>query len=485
MISIVPARGNKMKVGLAATSTLLLSASPLRAMPLHDAFTTVLATNPSIRAARIEVEVQQAGVDIARAEYRPTLTLVVNANRYILTAIDPPRSHGEVGLGVDGELPIYTGRRASSAIALARARTDEAIAALRMRENELIADTATAHANLLRDSATLSLAQQRETMIDVTLRATRDRVAAGDANDTDIHQTEARRAAAQARIDAARGSLIASEEAYRQLVGEPPGTVADVRPPPVPAPSIAALAAIVAQSPSVAVADARLAAARAEVRQAAAERRPKLSFFSRYDYALEGTRSPTLSDTHRRNTFEVGVRFVVPLFQGGGLGARLGHARAREANAIEERTRVERDVVAEIRSQYAAMTAADERVQSLSRAVDANREALAGVTEAVRFGDSDVIDQLNAQEEVVAAETDLAAARRDRIALAYSILALMGHATDTIDVPVQTASTKIPGGRPIPGVMMLAGYEGWRLAPSPATGTKRQRAYGPPDIVMT
>src|SRR5690606_7116283 len=95
-------------------------------------------------------------------------------------------------------------------------------------------------------------------------------------------------------------------------------------------------------------------------------------------------------------TSRVGLTARVPIYQGGGPGARVRAAQARQSQAIENTVFVERDIVAQANSAFARWKAAQAVIDSSRVAVDANRLALEGTRAENSVGTRNVLDVLNA-----------------------------------------------------------------------------------------
>ena len=85
-------------------------------------------------------------------------------------------------------------------------------------------------------------------------------------------------------------------------------------------------------------------------------------------------------------------------------------------------------VVAETRSSFATMRAAERVVGAAQRGVEANSRALAGIKAQVNAGLRPLLDQLNAEQELLNAQVTLTTARRDAYVAGFALLAAMGQA---------------------------------------------------------
>jgi outer membrane protein len=127
-------------------------------------------------------------------------------------------------------------------------------------------------------------------------------------------------------------------------------------------------------------------------------------------------------------TANAGVRLTIPLFQGGEPAARQRQAGARESAALEDVIAIERDVIAETRATWSSWQAANAVIKSAQAAVEAAELSLEGVRAENSIGNRQILDVLNAEQELVLARAQLVTARRNAYVAGFTLLALMGRA---------------------------------------------------------
>src|SRR5262249_51109770 len=76
---------------------------------------------------------------------------------------------------------------------------------------------------------------------------------------------------------------------------------------------------------------------------------------------------------------------------------------------------------------WSQLVAARAAVESDQTAVNANRIALAGVREEERVGQRTLLDVLNAEQELLNAEVNLATDRRNLVVASYTVLSAIGR----------------------------------------------------------
>jgi outer membrane protein len=95
---------------------------------------------------------------------------------------------------------------------------------------------------------------------------------------------------------------------------------------------------------------------------------------------------------------------------------------------LERGIEVERLVVANTRAAYASYQAAQEAIESNQIAVNANTLALEGTRAEQTVGTRNVLDVLNAEQELLNSQVALVTARRDAYVAGFQLLNAMGRA---------------------------------------------------------
>ncbi|MBB4642399.1 TolC family outer membrane protein [Rhizorhapis suberifaciens] len=413
----------------AAVLALLLS-GPAPAETLQEALAKAYRTNPTLTGARAGQRANDENVPIERSEGLPDIggvgSYTENVKRSENSFNSPRRL---VQGGVTLTVPIYRGGGVANRVKAAKARVLAGQADLRGTEASVFSSVVAAYMDVIRDGAIVGLNQANVRALDVNLEATRDRFEVGDLTRTDIAQSESRLAVARSDLRAAEAQLISSRENYIRLVGNPPG---DLQPPPplpnLPASPEQAVSVAIDNNPDIAAAKKAREAATYDVRVARSSRLPTISATADggyVDYLGSLDSGPTASQSE--TTAAAGVTATIPLFQGGGPGALVRQAQARESQSIEQWIEVERGVVAQARAAFASWQAANSVITSSQVAVDATRLSLEGVRAENTVGTRTILDILNAEQEYLNAQVQLVSARRDAYVAGFTLLAAMGR----------------------------------------------------------
>ena len=422
---------------LAAAGVAAMAAGSAGAETLRQALDRTYGTNPTIMAERERLRATDESVAIARAGLRPQVSATVGVNQDLFNT-----NSGEgrnFSAGVDVSYPLFNAGRVRNQIRAADARVEAGRALLRAVEGDIFTEAVGVYMDVIRDRSIVSLNENQVRVLQTNLEATRDRFEVGDLTRTDVAQSEARLALAQSALATAQGRLRSSEEAYRRVIGVNPGDLEPPPPlPPLPATADQAVAIALQNNPDLrAIAD-QVRAAGLDVDVLRADRLPTVNAVGSGDYlnrlgSAESLLSgpPVPGQTLPPNEVAgigVGVTARVPIYQGGLVGARVRQAQTLRQQLIEQAIESERFVVARTRAAFATYRAALEAIESNEIAVAANQLALEGTRAEQTVGTRNVLDVLNAEQELLNSEVQLVTARRDAYVAGFALLNAMGQA---------------------------------------------------------
>ncbi|WP_375421509.1 TolC family outer membrane protein [uncultured Sphingomonas sp.] len=408
-----------------------IAATPAGAETLREALAKAYASNPTITGQRAAQRATDEAVPIARSNGLPGINVNSSVIDNFLVAnnnfINPERTaSGSLNLSV----PLYQGGAVKNSVRAAETRVDAGRATLRGAEATTFTNVVAAYLNVIRDEAITSLNQQNVRVLEVNLRASRDRFQVGDLTRTDVAQSEARLALARAQLQQAEAQLITSRENYIQVVGSPP--VALEEPPALPnLPSSPTTAVSVAleNNPNLIAARRQADATRYDINVARANRLPRVALVTGPNYFNYLGSLPAGSPQPNSGTSaSAGVQLTLPLFQGGRPAAQVRQAQAQRSQALENVTGTERAVISQARSAYAIWQSSQQVIASSETAVNANKLSLEGVRAENSVGTRTILDILNAEQELLNSQVTLVTARRDAYVAGFALLAAMGNA---------------------------------------------------------
>jgi outer membrane protein len=401
---------------------------------LADALRLAYTDSPVIAAERANLRATNEGVPLARADALPNLGVRGDYTRFLVQGQNAfLQADQALNANAQASFNLYAGGRIRNSVAAAKTRVLAGRSNLRTTEANLFTDVVAVYNDVIRDEATVGLNRQNVRSLEVNLQATRDRFEVGDLTRTDVAQSEARLSGAIGTLRQAEAQLIASREAYLQIIGAPPGLLS----PPPPLPNLpvdpqAAVGTALNNNPALEAAERNRDAAGLDVRAARASRLPQVDAVASGNYfnylgsqpSIPGAGSVPQSGT----AAQAGLSFTVPLYQGGRPAAQVRQAQARQSVAIEQVTATERGVVAQARTAFANWQSAQRVIEASEAAVAANRLSLEGVRAENSVGNRTIIEVLNAEQELLNSQVNLVAARRDAYVAGFALLAAMGRA---------------------------------------------------------
>lgn len=281
-------------------------------------------------------------------------------------------------------------------------------------------------------TAVFKLAQENARILETNLLASRERYKGGELTRTDVAQSEARLAKAKGGLGSAESDLMSASASYARLVGHAPANLQIPPPlPSFPADMDDAVQIAIDYNSDLAGMRKRREAAEKDVDIVKGSTLPKFSIYGHSEYAnylnsLGGVSAVLYPQSG--SSAEVGVELKIPIFQGRVSSARVRQARAQESQAAQEEIGMEQEVIAKVVSAFAAAKAALVRIGTSEIEVDAFSVSLSGVRAENSVGRRTVLDVLNAQQELMNSQVELAKARRDSYVAGFTLLALMGKA---------------------------------------------------------
>ncbi|WP_425230049.1 TolC family outer membrane protein [Sphingomonas sp.] len=408
-------------------------AGPAGADTLRDALLRAYQTNPTITGARAAQRATDETVPIARAAGLPSLSSSGGYTENVLSSSNSFASPArEANASTNLVVPLYRGGAVRGSVRAAETRVAAGQASLRSTEATLFTNVVAAYLDVIRDEAIVALNQQNVRVLEVNLRASRDRFQVGDLTRTDVAQSEARLSIARSQLQSAEAQLISSREFYIRIVGTEPGVLDEPPPlPNLPVTTEVAVQTALADNPALIAAARQRDATRYDVTVARSARLPQVSAVAGGNYynylgSLGAGTSTSVGQSGTAAT--LGLSLSLPLFQGGRPAAQVRRAEALQGQATEAVTETERAVVAQARSSFAVYRSSVEVIQSSEQAVAANRLSLEGVRAENSVGTRTILDILNAEQELLNSQVTLVSARRDAYVAGFSLLAAMGRA---------------------------------------------------------
>jgi outer membrane protein len=413
---------------LAALVWMLTAIAPAGAETLREALSAAYKFNPRLDAARATLRATDEEVPRALSGYRPTISGSADTSWRNITTSPGSAANGESnprGYQVGMVQPLFRGFRTVSAVSAAEATVRAGRETLRLAEESVLLEAVTAFGDVVRDAAIVRLRENNVTVLTRDLRATQDRFNVGEVTRTDVAQAQARRAAAVAALDLARANLKTSRATFERVIGHPPSFLAEPRASNQVAKSLGENVEIsLRESPNVVGALYREQAARFTIDLVRGELLPTAQLEANYAKRFDDTTGLDWSETS-----SVTGRLTVPFYTGGEVQARVRQAKQTHIQRLQEIEQARTETQAQVVTAWSQLQAAQAAVESDQTAVNANRIALAGVREEERVGQRTLLDVLNAEQELLNAEVNLATDQRNVVVASYTVLSTIGRLT--------------------------------------------------------
>lgn len=403
-------------------SATMLSPVPAAAETILGALAKAYQYNSQLNSARAGVRVTDEGVAIAKSGYRPTIMGSAS--------IDYSNTHRGIGstqsttanFGVRIDQTLFDGFQTRNNVAAAEAQVRASVENLRDTEQNILFNAASAYMDVIRDRKIAALTEQNLQFLTEQVRAARSRLEVGEGTRTDVAQAEASQSEAVARVSAARAQALASAATYRQIVGDDPGNLKPASPlgKLLPRSLDAAMAIAAREHPAILAMEHLVDAAAFSVKSAEGALLPGVT-------ASAGISRDYSNIDGYSTSASIGATLTIPIYQGGRASAQV---RQRKESLGQARIDVDvtRDQVRQaVTSAWTQYAAARETVEANRALIAAAQLALDGVIEERNVGQRTTLDVLNAQNDVITAQINLASAERDVVVASYAILLGIGH----------------------------------------------------------
>lgn len=394
--------------------------------PLLDALRTAYISNPTLRAARAEMRATAELLPQAQSGWMPQS----NVTSTVTKADIDPGSTGDGTTSKELELsvtqPLYRGGRTVAGIGSAQHRILAQGAILNAVEQRLLYDVSAAYTDVVRDQALVDLSESNIAVVSRQLDASNQRFEVGEVTRTDVAQSQARNARAQANSTTAMGNLKSSLATYEQLVGTqatklPPTNIEFVFPKTLDE----AIALGEKNSPVAVASDYLHQSAEKDVGTVFGELLPELGLAA----SIDKTWDPQPGLTSDSTVKSLSLIATIPLYEGGYTRSRVRQAKYTANQRLIEIMETQREVRQNVISSWETLAAARGEIKSRKAQVEASRVAQDGVRQEAGLGTRTILDALDADQEYLDAQVALVSAQRDEIVASFALARALGILT--------------------------------------------------------
>src|SRR5690554_5002498 len=315
----------------------------------------------------------------------------------------------------------YIYKQGSTATSVAEAEFAEA-------RQQFFQRVASTYFEVLRAWENLTSAQAEERAIGEQLEQTKERYEVGLVAQTEVHEAEAAYDLVkvnvimmQAEFDIARDKLEAltgrSWQQMATLLEDLPLNM------PEPAEPNKWMELAQAQNPSLIAVQQQTEVLRYSARQHTSAMLPTVDLVAQHQRTLQ---QPSFNPQPKGYVNSYGVEVNMPLFQGGGLNSKRKQAALQHEASVESYQQAWRDVGQQTLASFRLVTANASHIKARKQAIRSAESALEATQAGYDVGTRNIVEVLNAQRTLFAAQRDYANARYDYILSSLSLKALAG-----------------------------------------------------------
>lgn len=402
--------------------------------PDKDEFDKALANvylhHPQLQAQREALAATDEGVAQAISGFRPTAIANYVKGRARNNGSDDTWFYANNKTeSLQITQPIFQGGETLASYASAKDRVKAGRAELTALEQTILLTATVAYTDVVEKQSVLEVNQHNVDLLAEQLRASKARFEVGELTKTDVAQSQARLASAQAAQRQALGDLATARATFRRVIGYDPPP--DIALPPIPEalPSSLEEATRLAElnHPTLEAARHLEEATSNDVDARTASLLPDVNLegiMSRREAAAAG-----IFQQVRNDNDQILLNVTIPLYQSGAEWSRIREAKdiARQArfNAIDTRYSVVENVARAWQDYHTARAI----IASNKQAVKAAQEALDGVRQENLYGTRTIIDVLDTEQDFFNARVNLVIATVAEKQQAYRLLAAVGRLT--------------------------------------------------------
>jgi outer membrane protein len=415
----------------AAILGLGLAIGAARAETLSDALALAYDNSPLLEQQRQLLRVNDEQVAQAVSRLRPTLDFVASYGKRIVderssitdltgNIIVGPRTTTTKSLELVLDWLVLDAGARALRVAAAKEAVLAARHGLTQVEQQVLLSAVEAYTSLIAARRAVNVQEGNLRLVTQELQATRDRFEVGEVTRTDVALSEARLAAGQSALAAARGQVEIAIDLYERVVGRPPlGALAAPPPAPQLPPDEARATALALQINPLILAQQRAVTANELLVAAAdADRLPTVSFRGAAGSNLSGDEDLTVGLTARQRLYS------------GGLQPSLGRQAQAELNASRaDLAQTARETAETVGRAYAVLGIASAQITAAQQQVRSSRLAFEGTREEALLGARTTLDVLDAEQDLLDAQLLLVEAESDEAFAVYQVLAAVGLMT--------------------------------------------------------
>ena len=428
------------KTTVAALALLLVSAAPVTAESLSAELSRLATDHPLVKAARANIDVAQQGINQAAAGYYPTVTLnssighQVISNQGTRTAFgtggrsSPTSNLNNNSANITVTQNLFNGFNTRHSVRGQEILREVNTFSMDAARQQVFLEGSTAYLNVLRAQILVREAMSNVDNFAEQFEAEKRREEQGAGLSVDRITAEQRLLVARSQLVVFESQFRESEATYEQVFGHRPDLVGMNMPPSqraaMPDSVEDAIRIGLRENPSLR-AISRSADGVGELKRAA-----RSGYYPNVNLSATALREDDAGGTAKvKRERSITLTATWDVFNGFLTRAQVASAAFQQAATREQETDLSRRTREFVERFWYQFTSAETRIEVLTDAVNAAKDMVTLRQEQFDSGDGRLLDVLDAQSAVHAAEIELANAKADGLIAQFSLLQSMGRLT--------------------------------------------------------
>jgi outer membrane protein len=424
----------------------LALAPAAQAANLSDTFRDALAYDAQYAAARAAYQAGQERSVQGRAGLLPNVNVGGNVRYNDVNGELQDNSFDSNQLAIRASQPLY---RKQNMVAYAQSKEQVKIAEMQFKlsEQDLILRVARVYFDVLQAQDNIAFINAQKAAITEQLASAKRNFEVGTATITDTHEAQARYDIAVAEEIAEQNTLNIRVRALEKLIGKPAGAL-DI---------LVENALLKTESGSIdewaqRAAESNLQAEIQRIAKTIADQEVERNRAGHYptldavaSYSIDNS-LPIGAQPIDLRTGTVGLELNLPIYQGGITNSRVREAVANQEKARQELEESVREASLRTRDAWLTVNSTAARVQALEQALTSSKSQLESTKLGLQVGVRTNLDVLDAEQQVLSAQRELAAARYNHLQSRLLLKAAVGILTPAdlavIDQHLQPAAAQ-------------------------------------------
>lgn len=405
-------------VALSGQAIFAQTANSDRALTLKDCLELAMQNNVDVLTGRNNVTSARSGSVSARSDYAPQLSLQTNALTWGSQGVLNKTTNGTAFTVTEN---IFDGGLREAKVQSADQSVKQNQAALGRTVQTVSYNVSKAYCEVLRARHLANVAQANVRYDEGLREQIKARAELGTAANVDVLPIEAQLANARVSLLSAKNKVRTTSLELQRVMGVSTRSdfeIADVSISSTATPNLDTLVEQALKSrPDVLEYSAATKSARASVRQA------KINMFPRPTITAEYQRQVAGGFTTGGTQVVGGI--VFDIFNGGANQAAYKQARAAQSSAQLQERQLNKDIRSDVEEAYLTLTSAKERIDATAVSLESANKNYSAQKERYSQGLGTTLDLLNAEVQMITAQSDEVEARYDY----YIAIAQMDYAT--------------------------------------------------------